>query len=81
MDEAIHARPGPPELAQQNESRQRVLAALAELPPDYRQVLMLRYLAGSDYRQISSQLGLSNGSLRGLLNRGIEMLRQKMNAC
>jgi RNA polymerase sigma-70 factor (ECF subfamily) len=68
----------PEEEAQREELRQRVLAVLRSLPEEYRLPLTLRYLAGSDYETISTQLGLSNGSLRGLLHRGLKMLRARL---
>src|SRR5579862_3479583 len=52
---------------EQAEMRSRVLAVLRSLPEDYRLPLTLRYIVGSDYDTISEQLGLTNGSLRGLL--------------
>jgi RNA polymerase sigma-70 factor (ECF subfamily) len=74
------AAPAPPEAADQSEQRQRVLAMLRELPDEYRDVLSLRYLVGADYETIAKQLAISNGSLRGLLNRGMKMLREKMTS-
>jgi RNA polymerase sigma-70 factor (ECF subfamily) len=71
--------PTPPESAEQLEQRQRMLSMLRGLPEQYREVLSLRYLAGADYDTIATQLALSNGSLRGLLNRGMKMLRERMN--
>jgi RNA polymerase sigma-70 factor (ECF subfamily) len=68
----------PEEEAQREELRQRVLAVLRSLPEEYRLPLTLRYLAGADYETISTQLGLSNGSLRGLLHRGLKMLRARL---
>jgi RNA polymerase sigma-70 factor (ECF subfamily) len=70
--------PGPSDNVEQNEQRLKVLDALKSLPEDYQRPLSLRYLAGSDYETISQQLGLTNGSLRGLLHRGLDMLREKM---
>jgi RNA polymerase sigma-70 factor (ECF subfamily) len=70
--------PSPGDRMEQIEQRQAVLMALRELPEDYQRPLSLRYLAGSDYDTISRQLGLTNGSLRGLLYRGLEMLREKL---
>ena len=69
---------GPAEMAERAEERRRVLEVVEELPEEYRRVVMLRYLAGADYETIERQLGLSNGSLRGLLNRGMAMLRERM---
>lgn len=64
--------------AEQREAREQVLSILRSLPEEYRLPLMLRYLAGADYDTIGRQLGLSNGSLRGLLNRGMAMLRSEL---
>jgi RNA polymerase sigma-70 factor (ECF subfamily) len=69
--------PPPPEAMEREESRRKVLDLLRDLPEDYRLPLMLRYLHGSDYASIGRELGLTNGSLRGLLNRGMTMLREK----
>lgn len=57
-----------------------MLASLQALPEEYRQPLTLRYIGGADYDTISRQLGLTNGSLRGLLNRGIARLRDQMRS-
>jgi len=80
------ARPGPVSSAGvtpeekliQNERRQQVLDALRSLPEEYRLPLTLRYLSGDDYEAICSQLGLTNGSLRGLLHRGLKILRDRL---
>jgi RNA polymerase sigma-70 factor, ECF subfamily len=71
--------PAPDESAQREEARQQVLSVLRSLPEEYRLPLTLRYIAGADYEQISRELGLTNGSLRGLLNRGMARLREAMN--
>ena len=70
--------PGPAEAAERAEARRRVLEVLKQLPEEYSLPLTLRYIAGADYDTIGRQLGLSNGSLRGLLNRGMAKLRQMM---
>jgi RNA polymerase sigma-70 factor (ECF subfamily) len=70
--------PSPLELAQQDEIRLRVLAILRSMPEEYRLPLSLRYFAGADYGTIGEQLGLTNGSLRGLLHRGLKMLRDRL---
>ena len=75
---AADPAPSPAESAQANEERQRALSVLRSLPREYQQVLMLRYLAGADYETIARQLALTNGSLRGLLHRGLAMLRAQM---
>ncbi len=78
VDAVAAAEPVPEGDAQREEMRQRVLAVLRSLPEDYRLPLTLRYIAGADYETISEQLGLTNGSLRGLLHRGLKMLRDRL---
>ena len=68
----------PDEAAQREERRRRVAGALKALPEEYGVPLTLRYVAGADYETIGRQLGLSNGSLRGLLSRGMAKLREKL---
>jgi RNA polymerase sigma-70 factor, ECF subfamily len=72
--------PSPPQLAETNDECQRVLSVLRSMPEEYRQPLTLRYLTGADYETIGRELGLTNGSLRGLLHRGLAMLREELNA-
>ena len=68
----------PPDQAACSEACRRALQLLEELPEDYRRPLMLRYLGGADYETIKRQLSLTDGALRGLLNRGMAMLRERM---
>ena len=77
----LQFRPEPPRPemhAEREELREKVLAVLRELPEEYRLPLTLRYLVGADYETIQTQMGLTNGSLRGLLRRGMERLRVDM---
>jgi len=68
------ATPGSEMERQENQARLR--RALASLPEDHRTALTLRYLEGLDYRAIESQMGLSNGALRGILGRALGTLRR-----
>ena len=70
--------PSPVEAIEQREERNRLLQLLQRLPDEYSLPITLRYIAGADYDTIGRQLGLSNGSLRGLLNRGMAKLRAAM---
>lgn len=63
---------------ERDERREQVLAVLRSLPDEYRLPLTMRYITGADYETIGTQLGLTNGSLRGLLHRGLKMLRDRM---
>jgi RNA polymerase sigma-70 factor (ECF subfamily) len=78
LDQVAGKSPRPDETMQQEEQRQQVLAVLRSLPEEYRLPLTLRYIGDADYETISLQLGLTNGSLRGLLHRGLKMLRAKL---
>ena len=69
----------PAAAAEAAEEKNKALEALRSLPKDYRQALTLRYLAGADYDTIAGQLALSNGSLRGLLHRGLALLRKRLS--
>jgi RNA polymerase sigma-70 factor (ECF subfamily) len=70
--------PSPEEQVEREELRGQILAILRSLPEEYRLPLTLRYIGGADYETIQTQLGLSNGSLRGLLHRGLKMLRARL---
>jgi RNA polymerase sigma-70 factor, ECF subfamily len=78
LADVVGSAPEPPEQASQNELRGRVLAVLRSLPEDYRLPLTLRYIADADYETICSQLELTNGALRGILHRGLKLLRERL---
>jgi len=75
----VDDRPGPAESAELVESREQALRVLEELPEEYRGPLAMRYLAGADYETIRGALGLSDGALRGVLCRGMAMMRERMS--
>ena len=72
--------PRPEEQLIRGELRAQVLAVLRSLPEEYRLPLTLRYLTGADYETIQLQMGVSNGSLRGLLHRGLKLLQERLPA-
>ena len=51
-------------------------SVLQSLPEEYRLPLTLRYLDGADYETITQQLGLTGTTLRGVLHRGLQLLRK-----
>jgi RNA polymerase sigma-70 factor (ECF subfamily) len=57
------------------EAREKVREALTGLPERYRLPVTLHLLNGMDYASISRELGLQNGTLRGLIARGTKKLR------
>jgi RNA polymerase sigma-70 factor (ECF subfamily) len=52
--------------------------ALATLPELHRAALSLRYFEEMDYATIENRLGLSNGSLRGILGRALATMRKQL---
>jgi RNA polymerase sigma-70 factor (ECF subfamily) len=56
----------------------RVLAALRELPEAYRDVLAMRLVEGLSGPEIAERSGLTPGSVRVNLHRGMKLLRKKL---
>jgi RNA polymerase sigma-70 factor (ECF subfamily) len=62
------------------ERREKVRSVLQSLPEEYRLPLTLRYVDGADYGTITMQLDLGAGALRGLLYRGLQLLRRAVKS-
>jgi RNA polymerase sigma-70 factor (ECF subfamily) len=60
------------------EIRERIHGALSSLPDHHRVAITLRYLEGMDYPNIEKAMGLSNGALRGILGRALQVLRTEL---
>jgi RNA polymerase sigma-70 factor (ECF subfamily) len=54
-----------------------LLNALRELPEAYREPLILRFVEGMTGPEIAERTGLTHGSVRVNLHRGMQMLREK----
>jgi RNA polymerase sigma-70 factor (ECF subfamily) len=54
------------------------LAVLRTLPEAYREPLMLRLVEGLTGPEIATRMGLTHGSVRVNLHRGMQMLREKL---
>jgi RNA polymerase sigma-70 factor, ECF subfamily len=76
--ESLLAQPGdsPSGHAQRNEQEIILADALAELPKDYQQVILLRHIEGLPFEQVSQRMGRSNGAVRMLWLRALERLRK-----
>lgn len=58
--------------------RQVLCEALAQLPEDQRQIVLLRHLAGLSPREIAERLGRTEDSVHGLHHRGRRALRSAL---
>jgi RNA polymerase sigma-70 factor (ECF subfamily) len=67
-----------PEPANTSALDQQLHSALAGLPALHRAALTLRYFEEMDYRTIENTLGLTNGSLRGILGRALASMRKQL---
>jgi RNA polymerase sigma-70 factor, ECF subfamily len=63
--------------AQTNEAAE-ILESVRSLPEAYRETLILRLVEGMTGPEIAAKTGLSHGSVRVNLNRGMQQLREKL---
>jgi RNA polymerase sigma-70 factor (ECF subfamily) len=59
----------------ENERRVRVKTALADLPPEQREVVVLAYLDGLSHSQIAARLGLPLGTVKARMRIAYGKLR------
>jgi RNA polymerase sigma-70 factor, ECF subfamily len=52
--------------------------ALADLPPDFREAIVLRELEGLSYKEVAAVTGVPIGTVMSRLSRGRGLLRQKL---
>jgi RNA polymerase sigma-70 factor (ECF subfamily) len=71
-------KPAPDDREDPEEAREEVQKALARLPERYRVPVTLHFLNGLEYGAIEKVTGLANGSLRGLVARGVAKLRAEL---
>ena len=65
---------GPERLAERAEDRQAVRDALARLPEDCREILMMREIGGLSYEELAEALALEIGTVKSRLNRARKKL-------
>ncbi len=69
----------PSQRAAAREESERLLLALAELPDDQRQAVVLRHLHGLSVAEVCARMGRSERAVAGLLQRGVRGLRRLMD--
>ena len=72
------ATPGADEHVILREEHRQTLAAVRQLPPRQREVLILRYWSGLSEREIAQTLGISQGSVKSAASRGIATLQGRL---
>jgi RNA polymerase sigma-70 factor (ECF subfamily) len=76
FDEAVHGvpadTPAPPS------GGEALRAALQELPPEFREAVVLRELEGLSYKEVAAVMGVPIGTVMSRLSRGRGLLRQAM---
>ena len=70
--------PSPSRLAAANEQRLMLAEVLERLPPDYRQVIMLRNLEDLPHEEVSRRMGRTEGAVRMLWLRALAALKEAL---
>ncbi len=80
FDEDVHRLPVPEadELASFRRLETRVEAALADLTPEHRAVLVLRDFHGFEYAEVAASLALDLGTVKSRLHRARSRIRQAL---
>lgn len=80
FDEEQHGIPEetPPDPLEQAEDRSALRRALEALPPEFREVVVLRELEGLSYREIASVAGIAVGTVMSRLARARERLQRRL---
>jgi len=74
----MDATAGPDALERAVVARDRVHRAMATLPSDLREAVILRDVNGLDYREIAQVLGIPMGTVESRIFRGRARLRQAL---
>lgn len=62
------------------EMRERVLQAIRELPPGYREIILMRHLRRMNYSEIGKALGVRQPTIESRLYRARLLLKEKLTA-
>lgn len=80
FDEELHPQPGatPESLAIAGDNRERLTRALEDLPPRFREVLVLRELEGCSYKEIAAITSMPIGTVMSALARARQRLQRTL---
>jgi RNA polymerase sigma-70 factor (ECF subfamily) len=78
FDETIHGRPEAENRLEPPAGSEALHGALEELPPEFREAVVLRELEGLSYKEVAAVTGVPIGTVMSRLSRGRGLLRQTM---
>jgi len=78
LAEALHEPIAGGRDAETERDARAAVDAIRSLPEAYRETLLLRFVAGLNGPEIAERTGLTHGSVRVNLHRGVEMLRKRL---
>ena len=61
------------------ENRMELRCAIAELSPDHRQVIALRYFADLTVPEVARALGVREGTVKSRIHRALAVLRERLD--
>jgi RNA polymerase sigma factor (sigma-70 family) len=76
VSEEIDGVETPPQAFERGERLRTVVAAVQDLPERQRDAIVLQALEGRSYEEIATELGVTDGAVRQLLNRARNTLRE-----
>ena len=71
--------PGPQQQAERRETQEAVRDAILQLTPEYRQIVVLRFLEDLSYEEIGAALKLPSGTVKSRLNRAKAQLKDVLS--
>jgi RNA polymerase sigma-70 factor (ECF subfamily) len=72
--------PSPEKAASSHQTENAIQDALSRLPPEYREVIILKHIEGRDYQEIAETLGVSVAALKVRAHRGRDMLKKLLTS-
>jgi RNA polymerase sigma-70 factor (ECF subfamily) len=69
----------PSQRAERHEEAVRLAEALAELPEDNREALVMHYYESQPLAEVARRMGRTTASVAGLLKRGLKQLRERLH--
>jgi RNA polymerase sigma-70 factor (ECF subfamily) len=80
VDDPSEPSPDPEQMLLISLDREHVKRALEQLPPEFREAIVLRELEGLSYKEIATTVGVPLGTVMSRLSRGREWLRRLLSS-